>query len=139
MTPEESEFILLVLETLNKELNMSSRSAVTIIVKSDKIEAFKNYFTSDFIYGSDFLSDADDVQVQDSGTLWYFEEIKWSMCDDSICNLYDFLRTSIGYDNYQVREYCYDYPESDDGESGNWNDNPFHVGRMGGLGYTSFN
>jgi len=61
-----------------------------------------------------------------------FQDIKWYRDeDDELVELYNRLQASdIDGENHWIVEACHDYPESDDGDSGNWSDNPWRARRQ---------
>lgn len=64
------------------------------------------------------------------GTLYHWEHVKWYVEHyDEIKDLYTWLRSQPRED-YLVVAVCHDYPESDDGNIGGWNENPWNLYRV---------
>ena len=101
---------------------MSTRSHVGIAIHKDinLTEEVKEY-----------LSDADQVIKHEQGTLYVFEDIKWSSEAGTYASqdaLMDFLHVQEG-DKWRLVEACHDYPASSTDEGG-WVDNPFKLARI---------
>lgn len=76
------------------------------------------------------LASADDRLESDEGVAYVFRDVKWYMDEDEeLAALYELL-SSIDDDDYIVIEACHDYPDSDEGDAGCWNDNPWNARRV---------
>lgn len=109
---------------------MSSRSKVAIAIRYNVWETLPEDMR-------EWLGESDEVYQNEAGFLFILDDIKWpivSMIEkddssDEVENLIRFLKTQPESD-YLVVEACYDYPDSDDGDMGSWNDNPWNVRRV---------
>lgn len=72
-----------------------------------------------------WFDDATTVLEHEEGTLWVWEYVKWYADEyTSIKTMYAWLKEHDDSD-YIVVEACQDYPESEDGDRGNWLNNPW--------------
>ena len=73
--------------------------------------------------------DADTVSELPEGTLYHFCDIKWHYeLDKDIMALYAWLKER-NEDDYLIVEACGEYPESEEGDLGDWLDNPWNMRR----------
>ena len=74
------------------------------------------------------MTEANDTLVDEEGTMWVFNNVKWyRTLDKVIQELYTLLDTC--FEDCFVVEACHDYPDSADGDFGEWEDNPWDVSR----------
>lgn len=102
---------------------MGIRSDVGIALKAGPIlDALKSH---------PLLVGADDVQKEAEGTLFIIEDIKWYVhYDEEIIDLYTRLDAlDPTGDNHYIVTACSEFPESDDGDSGRWDENPWGLCR----------
>lgn len=72
-----------------------------------------------------FLQSLDPVhEVVDEGECFFIVDVRWGLDHPCVDALYAYLG-SLPTDSYLVIEACYDYPASDDGDIGQWHDNPW--------------
>jgi hypothetical protein len=100
---------------------MGIRSDVGIAVKSEFTEGFE-------AIASEHQVDFANTFTKEEGKAYLFEYVKWNTDFSHVEALTNYL-TSIGEENYIIVEACHDYPESTDGDAGEWYDNPFNVSR----------
>jgi len=63
----------------------------------------------------------------EEGTLWFVERIKWySDTYDDLISLYAELE-NFDDEDYIIVQACYDYPTLDEGNIGDWRDNPWNM------------
>ena len=66
----------------------------------------------------------------DLGTLFITEGVKWYILDsDEIQAFYAHLEECHDEEDYLVVTACGEYPEDNDGDDGEWHDNPFNLHR----------
>ena len=100
---------------------MGIRSDVGICVKKEFVSGLEEIFKK-----HDW--DANETREAEEGNAYVFKYIKWYKDWDDVREIDDYLQ-SIGGENFKVIEACHDYPESTDGDDGDWNDNPFSMSR----------
>lgn len=73
--------------------------------------------------------EADTVSELPEGTLYHLTDVKWYYeLDKEIKELYTWLKEKEAGD-YLIIEACYDYPSSENGDLGDWLDNPWNMCR----------
>jgi len=93
---------------------MGIRSDIGVAIKHSVLEKLPEEATKIF----------DDAQYRFSnneGTLFYFTSTKWYKDDPEIQALYAGL-AELPEEDYRIVEACQEYPESDDGDAGEWED-----------------
>ena len=99
---------------------MGSRSQVVIAVKAGPL------LDSITANPGPILVHADTVEKDEEGTLWEFDSIKWYEGSDP--DIDDFLDRLEEYDeDFLVVVSNEDYPSSEGGYQGGWDDNPWNV------------
>jgi len=99
---------------------MSTRSDVGIALKNNVFEALTPETR-------DFLEAVGTKYTHEEGVFFHGECLKWyNMDGGSIEKLYDELDALDEADFYLI-EGCLDYPESDDGTVGEWDENPWEA------------
>jgi hypothetical protein len=70
------------------------------------------------------------------GVAYSFPAIKWYTGEGEVKELYDALAAhdDPAGNNHLIIEACHDYPESTDGDSGSWCDNPWNARRVVTVG-----
>ena len=104
---------------------MGVRSTVAVCLKTE-------------IYASEAFSshkgwmdkEAERIFCHPEGVMYVFEDVKWYTDDKEISALYKWLEDEDGDgENFLIVGACHDYPESSDGDSGEWQENPWGVYR----------
>lgn len=73
-------------------------------------------------------ADSEQIQVHPDGVMFYFGDVKWYVGSDSdIDGLYQWLESTAESDEHLIVTACHDYPESSDGDCGDWQNNPWGV------------
>ena len=108
---------------------MSIRSEVGVALKSSIVERM----TTEQI--SRWFGDADDHMLSDEGQLWAWHRIKWYRGDAAIAELYEFLE-SVEHDDYLVVVATPEYPDSEEGCVGGWDENSWNLHRYVSCGVT---
>jgi hypothetical protein len=77
------------------------------------------------------MCDDRDIGEDDGGLLYIFRSIKWYRNDyEDIVSLYSALDDcDPDHSNHKIVEACHDYPNSEEGDSGSWDDNPWNLCR----------
>ena len=98
---------------------MGIRSQVGIALKADIAE--------EILKAHPWVKDESDEQhSSEEGCLFIFDDIKWYVLDDpEIAALYNDLM--VKPDSFLIREACPEYPDSEDGNIGEWDDNPWDL------------
>ncbi len=99
---------------------MGTRSDVAIAIKAVHVEEFEAKFQA-------LKNDADKIIERPEGKLYYFEDIKWNRYSE--IDLYNWLNRIRISDGVLIVEACHDFPESNEGDTGEWIDNPWNVGK----------
>ena len=102
---------------------MGIRSDVGVAFKQELWDQVKDNKVFSFLTEEGTLHDD-----EDEGVLFVFEDVKWYREDDDIVNLYAKLN-ELNEDDFLVVEACHDYPTSEEGDLGNWFDNPWNLHR----------
>ena len=64
----------------------------------------------------------------DAGTLFYTSDVKWySDSYPSIIAFYRYMEGSHAEDDYLIIEACSEFPDTDGGNAGCWEDNPWNL------------
>ena len=75
-------------------------------------------------------ADSSSIQEHPAGVMFVFEDVKWYVgSDKDIDGLYTWLEEAgdeYGMD-WKIVCACNEYPESEDGNGGGWEDNPWNV------------
>ena len=97
-------------------------------IRSDVGVAMKNELRDKVIEElPDLLKEASRYDT-DEGSLFVFSDTKWYMGSDAeIDRLYSILNDHDDSGDYLVVYACHDYPESDTGDAGDWQDNPWEI------------
>jgi len=98
---------------------MGIRSDIGIAVKAPFVIGFEKIATEQ---GLDFS----ETHEKEEGNAYLFTDIKWYSDYPQVIAVMEYFKT-IGEENYLIVDACPEYPESDDGDSGSWNDNPFNL------------
>lgn len=103
---------------------MGVRSDVGVALKKNVLDAMND------TQKREWLGDCDCKYEHEEGTLFFFENRKWYIDHDpTLEEMYSWLRTQDLHDVCIV-EACHDYPESDQGDLGWWNENPWNLYRV---------
>ena len=98
-------------------------------IRSDIGIALKAAFVPQFeLLAKEHLPNFSETFEHELGNAYVLNHVKWYSDNPDVKAITDYL-DFIGEDNYLVVEACHDYPESTEGDSGNWTDNPFNIGR----------
>lgn len=100
-------------------------------IRSDVFFAHKNTIQLPQEY-ADMLMNRFGAKVlfHPEGTGYSMDYVKWYRNDDEeLIQFYNFLETKVDYCDYTVIEACLDYPESSDGDAGEWYNNPWGASR----------
>jgi len=97
---------------------MSTRSDVGIALKNNVFKALS-------AETRDFLESVCEAHKHEEGIFFHGEGLKWYTLDGgSIEKFYDELG-AFDDSEFLVVEGCHDYPDSDEGSLGEWDDNPW--------------
>ena len=101
---------------------MGIRSEVGIAVRAGYTEDFEKY-------NAELIDDcAPDIIEDKEGKLYLIDDVKWYRHDDPLVGrVYEWAEQNS--EHILIVEACYDYPQSDEGDYGHWNDNPFNLCR----------
>lgn len=103
---------------------MGIRSHVGVAIKHRMLKRLSQE-TITFLH-----NDACKIHETNEGKLFEFFEIKWHHTTyPELIKLYDEVRAGPDEDFYIVQA-CHDYPESTDGDDGDWVDNPWNLYRV---------
>ena len=97
-------------------------------IRSDVGFACKTELAKEVTEKFPWVAEQSDKYENDEGILFHFTDIKWYRDIDDFVALYKFLKEH-NEDDYLIVEACHDYPESDQGDAGNWTNNPWNVYR----------
>jgi hypothetical protein len=103
---------------------MSTRSDVGLAIKNEAFDSLPDSVKA-------FLADTDFFETKlsdDEGRLFHVTCIKWCDFEPPISDLYGAL-DKLEEDDFMILEGCHDYPDSDDGCRGVWDDNPWGLTR----------
>jgi hypothetical protein len=102
---------------------MGTRSDVAVCMKS---ELFSKLPKEILVW---MKAESSSILEHPDGVMFVFEDVKWyAGCDGDIDDLYRFLESDAGdEEEHLVVTACSEYPESTDGCSGDWTDNPWNV------------
>ena len=106
---------------------MGIRSDVGIAITN---EVFDQLSVRTKLFLQEDFSQEDHIKEgEDGGRLFHCSNIKWYRGGDKeIGRLYKELdKIDEEGEGYLILEGCYDYPESDEGQAGNWWDNPWDL------------
>jgi hypothetical protein len=71
--------------------------------------------------------DSEYVLTDNQGILFHFVDVNWDLIyDEDINALYRWLDSQNAKD-FIIIEACYDYPNSDSGNLGEWTENPWNI------------
>lgn len=97
---------------------MSTRSDVGIALKTNVFKALSDETR-------DFLEEVCEKYIHEEGVFFFGECLKWYVLDGGdIERFYDELG-AFDDSEFLVIEGCHDYPDSDEGSRGDWDDNPW--------------
>jgi len=66
------------------------------------------------------------ITKDDLGSLFIAEGVKWYHFEyDDIAAFYKYMNENHDPEDWLIVQACHDYPESTDGDEGEWHDNPF--------------
>ena len=99
---------------------MSTRSDVGLAIKTEAFEALPASVKA-FLAETDFF---DTKLEHEEGRLFHVQCIKWDDFAPPISDLYAALKELDGED-FIIIEACHDYPDSENGDRGDWVDNPW--------------
>ena len=104
---------------------MGIRSDVAVALKGDVFNRLsqKSKETLDVWFGQT-------ASVTKEGVLFYTQGVKWyhTIYDDLVA-LYDELEDNFDYEDFLIIQACHDYPQSEEGDLGDWYDNPWEIHR----------
>ena len=102
---------------------MGIRSDVAIALKNNVFEGLsaESKKTLDEWFGQT-------SSVTKEGVLFYEEGVKWyNECYDDLRAFYKDIESNFDEEDYLIVAGCHDYPESSNGDSGGWYENPWEV------------
>ncbi len=67
--------------------------------------------------------------LDDAGRLFATTDVKWYSDYEDITALYKHMREAHDEEDWRILQACHDYPETDDGDDGDWLDNPFDLSK----------
>lgn len=101
---------------------MGVRSDVAVCLKTSLNKMLPMKFRASL------FTEAEEHEAEE-GVCYVFKDIKWYFdLDTEIMEFYSWLHENNSAD-YKVVIACHDYPSSDDGADGSWNDNPWDAHR----------
>ena len=104
------------------------------MTKNDVGIAVKAEFVEDLVKKFPWLEEhPKHVVAQDGkevGTLFIVEDINWNtVVPGELGHTVTAALNAIGEDNYLLVDACHDYPTSDEGDKGEWHDNPWWLSK----------
>ena len=67
--------------------------------------------------------------LDDAGRLFATTDVKWYTDYEDVTALYKHMREAHDAEDWRILQACHDYPDTDDGDDGEWLDNPFDLSK----------
>lgn len=102
---------------------MSITSDVAVAIRNDVLESLSETSLN-------FLNQSDERHFSPDGTLFVFKDTKWYVYENTAIN--DLVTELKSKDTLGilVREACFDYPDSDENDFGDWLSNPWNLNKQ---------
>ena len=68
-------------------------------------------------------------EQDDAGRLFSTTDVKWYSGYEDVTALYKHMREAHDAEDWRILQACHDYPDTDDGDDGEWYDNPFDLSK----------
>ena len=100
---------------------MGIRSDVFVALKKELVEKLPEKY--DKMLREEYRAE---VLEHAEGRAYFMEYVKWYAHNDAeLVEFYEWLDGNEAMDQHLVIEACHDFPESTDGDAGDWNNNPW--------------